>query len=117
MINKVILVGNLSGDPEVRATPKGVYVANLRLATNTYIGKDESGTVKQATEFHRLVLFGRQAEVAGEFLRKGRQLYVEGRLQTSSWDDAASGVKKYRTEVIVDTMQMLGSKPQEVVAA
>ncbi|TMB94631.1 MAG: single-stranded DNA-binding protein [Chloroflexi bacterium] len=116
MINKVILVGNLAADPDVRATPKGVYVANLRLATNTYIGKDESGNAKQATEFHHLVLFGRQAEVAGEFLRKGRQLYVEGRLQTSSWDDAASGAKKYRTEVIVDEMKMLGGKPQEAAA-
>lgn len=117
MINKVILVGHLTADPDVRATPKGVYVANLRLATNTYIGKDESGNAKQATEFHRLVLFGRQAEVAGEFLRKGRQLYAEGRLQTSSWDDATTGVKKYRTEVIVETMQMLGAKPQEAAAA
>ena len=116
MINKVILVGNLAADPDVRATPKGVYVANLRLATNTYIGKDESGNAKQATEFHHLVLFGRQAEVAGEFLRKGRQLYVEGRLQTSSWDDATTGVKKYGTEVVVDSFKMLGPKPQEVAA-
>ena len=116
MVNKVILVGNLAADPDVRATPKGVYVANLRLATNTYVGKDESGNAKQATEFHHLVLFGRQAEVAGEFLRKGRLLYAEGRLQTSSWDDATTGVTKYRTEVIVDTMQMLGAKPQEAAA-
>ena len=116
MVNKVILVGNLTADPEVRATPKGVYVANLRLATNTYMGKDESGNPKQATEFHHLVLFGRQAEIAGEYLRKGRLLYVEGRLQTNSWDDAATGVKRFRTEVIVDSMQMLGAKPQEVAA-
>jgi len=117
MVNKVILVGNLTADPDVRATPKGVYVANVRLATNTYMGKDENGNAKQATEFHHLVLFGRPAEVAGEFLRKGRLIYVEGRLQTSTWDDATTGVKKYRTEVIVDTMQMLGSKPAEVAAA
>jgi len=116
MVNKVILIGNLTADPEVRATPKGVYVANLRLATNTYAGKDEAGNSKEQTEFHRLVLFGRQAEIAGEYLRKGRQIYVEGRLQTSSWDDASTGVKKYRTEVVVDTFQMLGSKPQEVAA-
>ncbi len=116
MVNRVILVGNLTADPEVRATPKGVYVANLRLATNTYAGKDEAGNSKEQTEFHRLVLFGRQAEIAGEYLRKGRQIYVEGRLQTSSWDDASTGVKKYRTEVVVDTFQMLGSKPQEVAA-
>ena len=117
MINKVILVGHLTADPDVRATPKGVYVANVRLATNTFMGKDEAGKAKQATEFHHLVLFGRQAEVAGEFLRKGRLLYAEGRLQTSSWDDASTGVKKYRTEVIVDSMQMLGARPQEVAAA
>jgi single-strand DNA-binding protein len=117
MINKVILVGNLTADPEVRATPKGVYVANVRMATNTYIGKDESGNAKQATEFHHLVLFARLAEVAGEYLRKGKQIYVEGRLQTSSWDDAASGAKKYRTEVIVEDMKMLGGKPQEATAA
>lgn len=116
MINKVILVGNLTADPEVRATPKGVYVANLRLATNSYAGKDEAGNSKEHTEFHRLVLFGKQAEVAGEYLRKGRQIYVEGRLQTSSWDDAATGTKKYRTEVVVDTLQMLGRKPEEVAA-
>ncbi len=116
MVNRVILVGNLTADPEVRATPKGVYVANLRLATNTYAGKDEAGNSKEQTEFHRLVLFGRQAEIAGEYLRKGQQIYVEGRLQTSSWDDASTGVKKYRTEVVVDTFQMLGSKPQEVAA-
>ncbi len=116
MINKVILIGNLTADPEVRATPKGVYVANLRLATNTHAGKDEAGNSKELTEFHRLVVFGTQAEIAGEYLRKGRLLYVEGRLQTSSWDDTATGVKKYRTEVIVDTFQMLGAKPQEVAA-
>ena len=117
MINKVILVGHLTADPEVRATPKGVYVGNMRLATNTYAGKDEAGNSKEHTEFHRLVVFGRQAEIAGQYLRKGRLLYVEGRLQTNSWDDATAGVKKYRTEVIVDTFQMVGGKPQEVAAA
>ena len=117
MINKVILVGNLTADPEVRATPKGVYVANMRLATNTYVGKDEAGNSKEQTEFHRLVVFGRPAEIAGEYLRKGRLLYVEGRIQTNSWDDAATGTKKYRTEVVVDSYQMLGPKPQEAAAA
>ncbi len=116
MINKVILVGHLTADPEVRATPKGVYVANMRLATNTYAGKDEAGNSKEQTEFHRLVAFGRQAEIAGEYLRKGRLLYVEGRIQTNSWDDAATGTKKYRTEVVVDSYQMLGPKPQEAAA-
>lgn len=116
MVNKVVLVGNLTADPEVRATPKGVYVANLRLATNTYKGKDDAGNRKEQTEFHRLVVFGKLAEFAGEFLRKGRLLYAEGRLQTSSWDDAASGQKKYRTEVIVDELTLLGPKPQELAA-
>ena len=116
MVNKVILVGNLTADREVRATPKGVYVANLRMATNTYAGKDEAGEAKEKTEFHRLVVFGRQAEIAGEYLRKGRLLYVEGRLQSTSWDDAATGAKKYGTEVVVDLFKMLGSKPQEVAA-
>ncbi len=117
MINKVILIGHLTADPEVRATPKGVYVANMRLATNTYAGKDEAGNSKEQTEFHRLVVFGKQAEIAGEYLRKGRLLYVEGRMQTSSWDDAAAGVKKYRTEVIVDMFRMVGPKPQDEAAA
>jgi single-strand DNA-binding protein len=116
MVNRVILVGNLTADPEVRATPKGVYVANMRMATNTRAGKDEAGNAKEITEFHRLVAFGKQAEIAGEYLRKGRLLYVEGRLHTSSWDDAATGVKKYGTEVVIDSFTMLGAKPQEVAA-
>lgn len=116
MVNKVILIGNLAADPEVRATPNGTYVANLRLATNTYTGKDDTGNRKEETEFHHLVVFGKRAEFAGEYLRKGRLLYADGRLHTSSWDDAASGLKKYRTEVIVDTLTLLGPKPQEVAA-
>ena len=107
MINKVILVGNLTADPDVRATPKGVYVANVRLATNTYMGKDENGNAKQATEFHHLVFFGRPAEIAGEFLRKGRQIYVEGRLQTRQWDDK-DGNKRYTTEIRGDRIVLLG---------
>ena len=116
MVNKVILIGNLTGDPEVRATPKGVYVAKMGLATNTYSGKDEAGNSKETTEFHHLVAFGKLAEFAGEYLRKGRLLYAEGRLSTSSWEDATSGVKKYRTEVIVESFKFLGSKPQEAAA-
>ncbi|GAC1616109.1 MAG: hypothetical protein NVS9B1_25830 [Candidatus Dormibacteraceae bacterium] len=112
MINKVILVGRLTADPEVRATPGGLHVANLRLATNTYGAKDEAGNRKEYSEFHRLVLFGRAAEVAGEFLRKGRLIYAEGRLQTSTWDDAA-GNKQRTTEVVVENFQILssGAKP------
>jgi single-strand DNA-binding protein len=116
MVNKVILVGRLTADPEVRATPKGVYVANLRLATNTYSGKDEAGNRKEQTEYHQLVVLGKQAEIAGEYLRKGRLLYADGRLQTNSWEDASTGQKKYRTEVVVDTLTMLGPRAQEAVA-
>src|SRR5439155_7230130 len=79
MVNKVLLVGNLTADPDVKATPKGTYIANLRLATNTYAGKDEAGNAKKHAEFHNLVAFGHTAEFAGQYLRKGRTLYVEGR--------------------------------------
>ena len=112
MVNKVILIGRLTADPEVRATDKGSHVATLRLATNLYGGKDEDGNRKEHTDFHSLVVFGRQAEVAGEFLRKGRLIYADGRLQTRSWDDA-QGQKRWSTEVVVDNLQMLGAKPDE----
>lgn len=115
MVNKVILVGRLTADPEVKASPKGVYVAKLRLATNTYVGKDDAGNSKQVSDFHNLVLFGKPAEFAGEHLRKGRLIYADGRLQTSSWEDPA-GVKKYRTEVIVDQLTLLDPKPKEAAA-
>ncbi len=114
MVNKVILVGRLTADPEVRATPSGMHVANLRLATNTYGGKDEDGNSREHTEFHRLVLFGKQAQVAADYLRKGRLLYADGRLQHRSWDDA-DGRKHFSSEVIVDTLQMIGPKPEEAV--
>jgi single-strand DNA-binding protein len=114
-MNKVILIGNLAADPEVKATPKGTYVANLRLATNTYLGKDEGGNRKEQTEFHHLVAFGKLAEFAGQYLHKGRLLYADGRLQTSSWQDTA-GQKRFRTEVIVDSIELLGPKPQEAAA-
>lgn len=115
MVNKVILVGNLTADPDVKATPKGTYVANLRLATNTYAGKDEGGGRKEQPEFHNLVAFGKLAEFAGQYLHKGRSIYAEGRLHTSSWEDAA-GQKRYRTEVILEVVQFVGKKPQEAAA-
>ncbi len=115
MVNKIILVGNLAAEPEVKATPRGTYVANMRVATNTYMGKDDEGNAKEATEFHHVVAFGKTAEFAGQYLHKGRLLYVEGRVQTSSWEDTA-GQKRYRTEVIVDTLRALGSRPQEAAA-
>lgn len=112
MVNKVILVGNLTADPDVKATQGGVFVAKMRLATNTYKGKGEDGKRKEETEFHNLVAFGKLAEFAGTYLKKGRPIYAEGRLHTSSWDDSASGQKKYKTEVVVDDIQFVGQKPQ-----
>jgi single-strand DNA-binding protein len=109
MINKVILVGRLTADPDVKTSGKGIQVAKLRVATNSYSGKDEEGNRREHTEFHSLVLFGRQAEVAGEYLKKGSLLYAEGRLQTNKWDDS-EGKSHSVTEVIVDTFQMLTSK-------
>ena len=115
MVNKVILVGNLCSDPDVRALADGRHVATLRLATNTYRGRDEDGNRKEDTEFHTLKLFGRPAEIAGSYLRKGSLLYAEGRLQHRSWE-GADGQKRYTTEVLADTFQMLGPKPEEAVA-
>jgi single-strand DNA-binding protein len=112
MVNKVILIGRLTADPELKSTTQGVQVANFSMATNTYAGKDEAGVRKEHTDFHRLVVFGRQAEVAGEYLRKGKLVYADGRLQTRSWDDP-EGHKRYMTEVVVDTFQMLGAKPED----
>src|SRR5256885_11404895 len=112
MVNKVHLLGNLAADPDVKATPKGTYIANLRLATNTYPGKDEAGNAKKHAEFHHLVAFGHTAEFAGQYLRKGRTLYVEGRLKTRSWANAA-GQKRYRIEEVVDYLRALGKRPEE----
>lgn len=109
MINKVILVGRLTADPDVKTSGKGVQVAKVRVATNSYTGKDEEGNRREHTEFHSLVLFGRQAEVAGEYLRKGNLVYAEGRLQTNKWDDA-EGKPHSITEVIVDSFQILTPK-------
>jgi single-strand DNA-binding protein len=115
MVNKVILVGNLAADPDVKATPKGTYVANIRLATHTYMGKDDEGKAKEETEFHRLVAFGKLAEFAGQYLKKGRPVYAEGRLRTSSWEDTA-GQKRSRTEVVLEDLKFVGAKPQEAAA-
>jgi single-strand DNA-binding protein len=112
MVNRVTLVGRLTADPELRTTPNGTQVANLRLATNEYTGKDEAGVRREHTEFHTLVLFGRQAEVAGSYLRKGRLLYADGRLRSRTWD-ASDGSKRHSTEIILDSFQMLSGKPEE----
>jgi single-strand DNA-binding protein len=115
MVNKVILVGNLAAEPDVKATPKGTYVAKMRLATNTYLGKDEEGNRREQAEFHNLVAFGKLAEFAGQYLKKGRSIYAEGKLHTSSWQDAA-GQKRYRTEVVVEEIKFLGQKSAEAAA-
>jgi len=109
MVNKVILVGSLGRDPEVRSTPSGRPVATFSLATNRK-WKDQSGNRQEQTEWHNIVCWGRQAEVAGQYLTKGKQIYVEGRLQTRSWEDKQSGEKKYRTEIVCDNFQMLGGR-------
>ena len=116
MINKVILIGNLGRDPEMRATKSGVAVANLSLATNRR-WKDKDGERQEQTEWHHVVCFGRQAEVAGQYLARGRQVYVEGRLQTRSWEDPDTGEKRYRTEIVCENFQMLGQREAPSAAA
>jgi len=106
-VNKVILLGNLGRDPETRYTTGGDAVTNLRIAT-TETWKDKSGEKQEKTEWHSVVLFGRQAEIAGEYLKKGRSVYIEGRLQTRKYTDK-EGVEKYSTEIVGDRMQLLGS--------
>ena len=108
-VNKVILVGNLGRDPEVRYTTSGTPVANFTLAT-TERWNDPQGERKERTEWHRIVVWGKQAEIAGEYLKKGRQIYVEGSLQTREWTDR-DGNKRYTTEIRVQRFQMLGSRP------
>jgi len=107
-VNKVILVGNLGRDPETRYTTSGDAVTNIRLAT-TDTWKDKNGEKQERTEWHNIVFYGRQAEIAGEYLKKGRQIYVEGRLQTRKWQDK-EGQDRYTTEIIADRMQMLGNR-------
>ena len=105
-VNKVILIGNLGRDPEVRHTPSGAAVANFSIATNEAWNNRE-GQREERTEWHRVVAFGKLAEICGQYLKKGKQVYIEGRLQTRSWDDR-DGNKRYTTEVIATTMTMLG---------
>lgn len=107
-VNKVILVGNLGADPEVRYLPSGEAVANLRLAT-TDTWKDKDGNKQEATEWHRVSYFGRQAEVCGQYLKKGSQIYVEGSIRTRKWQDK-DGQDRYSTEIKGDRMQMLGGR-------
>jgi single-strand DNA-binding protein len=109
MLNKVMLIGNLGRDPEVRTTPSGQPVANFTLATNRR-WTDREGNRQEQTEWHRIVCWGKQAEIAGQYLRKGKQVFVEGRLQTRSWEDRNSGEKRTTTEIVCDNFQMLGGR-------
>ena len=110
-VNKVILVGNLGRDPEVRYMPSGDAIANISVAT-TDSWKDKNGEKQERTEWHRVSFFGKLAEIVGEYLKKGSQVYVEGRLQTRKWTDK-EGQDKYTTEIVADRMQMLGGKNKE----
>ena len=107
-LNKVILIGNLGADPEIRYTPSGMAVANFRLATSeTRNAKD--GQKETKTEWHRIVTFGKLAEICGEYLEKGKQVYIEGKIQTRNWEDK-DGNKRFTTEIVANDMRMLGSK-------
>jgi single-strand DNA-binding protein len=108
-VNKVILVGNLGKDPEVRYMPNGNAVANITLATSESWKDKQTGEPQEKTEWHRVVLFRRLGEIAGEYLKKGSQVYIEGKLQTRKWQDN-SGNDRYTTEIIADNMQMLGAR-------
>jgi single-strand DNA-binding protein len=108
-INKVILIGNLGADPETRAMPSGTTVANLRVATSESWRDKQTGEQQERTEWHRVALFGRLAEIAGEYLRKGSQVYIEGSLRTRKWQDK-QGNERYSTEIIGNDLQMLGGR-------
>jgi single-strand DNA-binding protein len=108
-INKVILIGNLGRDPEVRYTPNGAAICNIALATSRNWKDKNSGEKVEETEWHRVVFFDRLAEIAAEYLKKGRSVYVEGRLKTRKWQDK-DGVEKYTTEIVADNMQLLGNR-------
>lgn len=108
-VNKVILVGNLGADPETRYLPSGDAVTNIRLATTDRYKDKASGEFKELTEWHRVVFFGRLAEIAAEYLKKGSPVYVEGRIRTRKWQDQ-SGQDRYSTEIVADSMQMLGGR-------
>ena len=107
-VNKVIIIGNLGRDPETRYMPDGGAITNISVAT-TDKWKDKSGEMQEKTEWHRVAFFGKLAEIAGEYLKKGSQVYVEGRLQTRKWQDK-DGQDKYTTEIVANQMQMLGSR-------
>lgn len=109
-VNKVILIGNLGRDPEVRYTPSGLAVANVALATSESWKDKTSGEMQERTEWHRVVFYQRLAEIAGEYLRKGSKIFVEGKIRTSKWQDKTTGQDRYTTEIVAESMQMLDSK-------
>ncbi len=110
MYNRIILIGHLANDPEMRATPTGTRVTTFRLATNTYQGVDETGARRETTDFHTVVLFGKQAETAATYLQKGRLVHVDGRLHHRSWE-GQDGQKRYTSEVVAEAFLMLGARP------
>jgi single-strand DNA-binding protein len=103
-LNKALIIGNLTRDPELKAIPSGIKVCSFSVATNR-VWKDKNGARQEAADYHNVVVFGRQAETVAQYMKKGSQVMVEGRMQTRSWDDQATGTKKYRTEVIADRVQ------------
>ena len=109
-VNKVILVGNLGRDPEVRYSPDGAAICNISLATTAVWRDRATGERREDTEWHRVVFFNKLAEIAGEYLKKGRSVYVEGRLKTRKWQDKETGADRYSTEIVADQMQMLGGR-------
>ena len=108
-VNKVILVGNLGADPETKYTAGGAAITNIRVATSESWRDKQTGENQERTEWHRVVFFGRLAEISGEYLRKGSQVYIEGKLRTNKWQDQ-SGQDRYSTDIVADEMQMLGSR-------
>ena len=108
-LNKAMIIGNLTRDPEIKSLPSGARVASFGVATNR-VWKDKNGQKQENTDYHNIVVFGRQAEIVGQYMKKGSSILVEGRMQTRSWDDAGTGTKKYRTEVIADRIQF-GPRP------
>ncbi|WGJ90595.1 single-stranded DNA-binding protein [Achromobacter mucicolens] len=109
-VNKVILVGNLGRDPEVRYSPDGAAICNMSIATTSSWKDKASGEKREETEWHRVVMYNRLAEIAGEYLKKGRSVYIEGRLKTRKWQDKDTGADRYSTEIVADQMQMLGGR-------
>ena len=103
-LNKALIIGNLTRDPELKAIPSGIKVCSFSIATNR-VWKDKNGAKQEAADYHNVVVFGRQAETVAQYMKKGSQVMIEGRMQTRSWDDAGTGTKKYRTEIIADRVQ------------